>query len=125
MDIKDLCEKIFDYAEKQGFHEKTFNFGESLMLVVSELSEALEADREGKPFEPNKTTSILWKLPDPEKISSDDYEAHIRGSVAEEIADAIIRLCHLAERTGIDLEWHIKAKMAYNETRPKKHGKKY
>jgi NTP pyrophosphatase (non-canonical NTP hydrolase) len=45
--------------------------------------------------------------------------------VEEEIADAIIRLCDIAGIYGIDLDWHVKAKMAYNETRPRLHGKSY
>ena len=49
----------------------------------------------------------------------------IRGTVPEEIADAFIRLFDLCGFYGIDIEAHIKAKMAYNATRPAKHGKKY
>jgi hypothetical protein len=43
MILNELRNKAFAYAEKQGFHEN-INFGEKLMLIVSELSEALEAD---------------------------------------------------------------------------------
>lgn len=27
--------------------------------------------------------------------------------------------------TGVNLDWHVRAKMRYNVTRPYKHGKKY
>lgn len=42
-----------------------------------------------------------------------------------ELADAVIRILDMAEGFGIDLEWHIKAKMKYNSMRPHMHGKKY
>jgi hypothetical protein len=31
----------------------------------------------------------------------------------------------MADEMGVDLVRHIELKMEYNETRPKKHGKKY
>jgi len=130
--LNELRDEIFDYAKKQGFHEKPFNFGEALMLVVSELSEALEADRNEKYAEnplvpiPNKEVgynNLLYI--EPENITKVFYEQYVKGTVEEEIADAIIRLCHLAKHKDVNLDWHIRAKMAYNEMRPYKHGKKY
>jgi len=117
MTLNELSDEVFEYAEKQGFHETPFNFGESLMLIVSELSEALEADRRGKQFFINgNPTAIMPK---------EEYELYVKGTVEEEIADAIIRLCHLAKHKKINLDWHVRAKMEYNKTRPYKHGKKY
>jgi transcriptional regulator with XRE-family HTH domain len=129
--LKALRDEAFAYAEKQGFHKREMSFGERLMLVVSELSEALEADRNGK-WAP-KTTSgvtaddepITIKLCGDVSLYSDAYENEIRGTVEEEIADAIIRICDIAGVYGIDLDWHVAAKMAYNKTRPYMHGKKY
>jgi len=118
MTLNELRDEAYTYAKKQGFHEQPTNFGESLMLIVSELSEALEADRKGK----RATVKFPYNdaFIDPKK-----YEKHIRGTVEEELADAIIRLCDLAGTYKIDLSWHVMAKMAYNKTRPYKHGKKY
>jgi NTP pyrophosphatase (non-canonical NTP hydrolase) len=139
MTLNELRDKVFEYEEKQGFHEKPYNFGESLMLIVSELSEALEADRKGmysgSPCCSIETDIQNWAAlngcndmgfaaSNPEIIKK-WYEQRVKGSVEEEFADAILRLCALAKRRAIDLDWHIVAKMAYNETRPYKHGKKY
>jgi len=117
MSLNELRDEAFAYAEKQGFHEN-INFGKNLMLVVSELSEALEADRKGKWYDPNglNQTALMPK---------EEYEVYVRGTVEEEIADAIIRLCDIAGIYQIDLDWHIRAKMEYNKTRPYKHGKDY
>jgi NTP pyrophosphatase (non-canonical NTP hydrolase) len=119
MTLNELRDKAFAYAEKQGFHEN-INFGEKLMLIVSELSEALEADRKGKRAKNPKMSNGTYF-----NVTKELYEKSVRGSVEEELADAIIRLCGLAGIYKIDLDWHVKAKMAYNEKRPYKHGKKY
>jgi len=125
MTLNEIRDEAFAYAEKQGFHEAPFNFGESLMLIVAELSEALEADRK------DKWAGNLGDIPKicfdriSNKLYPEEYETYVKGSVEEEIADAIMRLCALAGHRKIDLDWHVKAKMAYNSTRPYKHGKKY
>jgi NTP pyrophosphatase (non-canonical NTP hydrolase) len=125
MTLNELRDEAFAYAEKQGFHEAPFNFGESLMLIVAELSEALEADRK------DKWSVNLEDIPKicfdsfSKKLYPEEYESYVKGSVEEELADAIMRICALAGHRKIDLDWHVKAKMAYNETRPFKHGKKY
>ena len=97
------AEEIFEHMEKQGFHEGTFNFGEAIALIHSELSEALEADR---------------------KDLVSDHCPSLSG-VEEELADVFIRLLHLCARLDIDLGAATSVKMAYNRTREYKHGKKY
>lgn len=39
--------------------------------------------------------------------------------------NAVIRIADLCGHLGIDLEAAIDLKMAYNETRPSKHGKRF
>lgn len=75
-----------------------------LMLVVSELSEACEAHREGNP----KCTR-----PNMGEFSH----------VEEELADAVIRILQIAGEHNFRVAEAIIAKMEFNETRPVKHGK--
>lgn len=43
-----------------------------------------------------------------------------------EIGGSLVRFCFdFAEWHGFDLEWHIKEKMKYNESRARMHGKRY
>jgi NTP pyrophosphatase (non-canonical NTP hydrolase) len=131
--LNELRDEAVAYAKKQGFHDGTpegVNFAERLMLVVSELSEALEADRAGK-WCPK---GILGNSKNPVKaltevnlntVTKEFYEHHVRGTVEEEIADALIRLFDIAGIYGINLDWHVTAKKAYNDTRSYKHGKIY
>ena len=81
-------------AKEKGFWDKERNVGESLMLIVTELAEAMEGHRK-----------------------QDD--ANFR----EELADAFIRLFDLCGGLGIDIEKEIVAKSERNKTRPYKHGK--
>lgn len=53
------------------------------------------------------------------------YRSRKPEGVAVELADAVIRIADLCGHLGIDLEEVIEIKMAYNEGRPYKHGKKF
>ena len=96
MRIKDLVDRAHKNAQNKGFWDERREKGTLLMLVVSELGEAVEADRLG------------------------DEE-----NFCEEIADTFIRLADFCGGYGIDIEKHIAKKMAKNEKRKKLHGKKY
>ena len=87
------------------FMFEDINYGEKLMLIVTELSEALEAIRSNN----KQKKGGKWK--------KDTFE--------DELADALIRICDLAEACKINLEWQIKNKLEYNKKRPYKHGKKF
>ncbi len=86
-----LCHKI---AREKGFWDNDRNLGEMLMLVVTELSEAMEA----------------YRVEDKENFN-------------EEIADTFIRLFDLCGGLKIDIEKEIRKKMIRNKSRPYKHGK--
>lgn len=71
------------------------NVGELLMLVVSEISEAMEGARKGLPDD---------KLPN-------------RPMLEVELADAIIRICDMAGGLGLDLPGAVAEKISYNSRR--------
>lgn len=116
MTITELCKKAHENAVNKGFYDDgEKNIGELLMLVVSELGEALEADRKNNYC----TDDVIVSH------SNNYFEVNIKDSFQDELADAVIRIADMAAYMAIDLEAHIIAKMRYNETRPAKHGKKY
>lgn len=84
----------------------------TLNLVHDEISEAHEELRSGKLVNEEYVNGGPGKETKPEGIPS-------------EIADAVIRLLHLAHREEIDLANVIANKLAYNATREKMHGRKF
>lgn len=94
-----LCTEWF--SDVQGFNRD--NFDGDCMLVVSELAEAVEADRKSLP----------------------DSHIPTRPGRDVELADALVRILHLAGKYNIDLPGAFMAKMRYNLSRPFRHGKQY
>ncbi len=103
MDISDIQRKVHKTAVEHGWWEKPRPVGEVLMLMVTELAEAMEAYRAGNPESD--------KIPGYSKLE-------------EELADVIIRLLDFAAGFDLDIAGAVAAKMAYNETRPYRHGGK-
>ena len=141
--IESLIEEIHYNNKQKGFwdnpvtgeYDTNRNIGEMLMLVTSELSEGLEADRLGR-------RSNLEKFYE-DWYQSDEYQSNeftnekktekfksvfienIKDSFEDELADAVIRIFDMCGGLKINLDAHIKFKLMYNKTREHKHGKKY
>ncbi len=92
--LKELCQICHAVAVEKGFWDEKRNIGEALMLIVTELAEAMEAHRH-----------------------QDD------ANFKEELADTFIRLLDLCGGLKIDIEEEIAQKCERNKKRPYKHGK--
>lgn len=121
-------------AKDKGFWETERNVPEMLMLVVSELAEALEALRKDHYADKAVVKDLLQDL---ELDRTDEefvikaiefqvkFEDSVKSSFEDEIADVAIRLFDLCGGLNIDLQKHIELKMMYNSMRGYKHGKKF
>lgn len=198
INLNELRNRAYKTACDHGFHDEDWSNGHFLCLVISELMEAVEADRQGQDGRAKMVGFETCIKNAYQGIVRDDwflkaYRANIKGSVEEVLSDVTIRLLDLAglrkidlselqgplfdkfniipefiswkyqikemsftERMfflcslltsgesiedvvrssivvtflnanilGVDLLWHIKEKMKYNELRPVMHGKKY
>jgi len=94
--ITDLANEIHDTAKAHGWWEGKRSFGDLIALMHSELSEALEAYRDGK----------------------------TDAAVGIEFADVIIRVLDACVGLGYPIEKIMIEKMEYNKTRPYRHGGK-
>lgn len=106
MTISEMVAAAHAMAREKGWHDEERNCGEMLALVHSEVSEALEEYRNGRGF--NETWFDLGKP----------------SGFPGELADILIRVADMAGLYGIDLEEAVRVKMAYNATRPHRHGSK-
>ena len=119
--LNQLRDEIHENAKNKGFWDKERETGTRLMLCVSELAEAMEADRnvlyaDLELIEKDKENFIDFKW---------SFENSIKDTFEDELADTIIRILDLCGAKGIDIEKHIELKMKYNATRERLHGKKY
>lgn len=108
MNLNVLRDKAYRNAVTHGWHEENLSNEHFLCLVISELMEAVEADRKGKHSDVAKFKE--WQgnsIPLTEETRSrrfkEDFEAYIKGTVEEELADACIRIFDLAGLRNINL----------------------
>lgn len=113
-------------------HEAVFEKGftpqpvaTNLMLIVSELGEACEADRKNKHAEIEVYEKAMANPPHPDNFAQACFESLIKDTFEDEIADAFLRLMDLCGAMNIDIEKYIRMKAEYNKLRPTKHGKAY
>lgn len=108
MTINEMAEKAHAMALKKGWYDGgERSFPELIALCHSELSEALEEYRNGH----SPAEEYAREDGKPEGIHS-------------ELADVLIRVGDMAAYFGIDLESAVRGKMAFNATRPARHGGK-
>lgn len=107
--LNELRDKAYRNAVVHGWHEENMSDEHFLCLVISELMEAVEADRKGKHAKVEMFKE--WQgniIPLTEETRTrgfiEDFEAFIKGTVEEELADACIRLLDLAGLRGYDLD---------------------
>jgi NTP pyrophosphatase (non-canonical NTP hydrolase) len=112
-----MADEVYEIECLLGWQPNDNRFGESMALLHSEVSEALDAYREH---------------------GLDDATTHFGGidmrtskplppkpeGVGSELADVLIRLLSSARQYGIDLEAEYERKCAYNRTRTYRHGGK-
>lgn len=126
--FNEFSKEVFEANKLKGFDVSKNNIGQTLMLVVSELAEALEADRKGKHAKIDRFKHWIeikqWNTSD-DKYFQELFETDIKDSFEDEIADAAIRIFDLVGGLNIDIDWHISQKRRYNALRPHKHGKAY
>ena len=116
MNLNELRDRAYKNACEHGFHEQEYSDDHYLMLVICELAEAVEADRGNNWnrrakvdwFKKKMETSLICQGLDPTISKERGYEVAynetIKGSIEEELADAVIRLLDFAGLRGINLE---------------------
>lgn len=107
IDFNALRDRAYKCACEHGFHDTWLSNEHSLCLVISELMEAVEADRKGKYFKGISTFEREFNrysaLVDETKRFECAFEKYVKDTVPDELADAVIRLLDLAGLVDISL----------------------
>ena len=129
--LNDLSKEIHDNAVSHGWWDEPRNLLEIAALCHSEISEAVEEYRAGRPMAYHKCSA-------PESECAGwfmDMESHDciedkccnfgkPEGIAVEMADCLIRILDWFGHEGLDADAIVREKMEYNRTRPYKHGKR-
>lgn len=106
--LNELSKIVFEDNRKKGFHEEEYSDEHYLMLVITELSEAVEADRKGKRADVesfNFTNDVSSFIPS--RLFIDAFCENIKDTVEDELCDAVIRLLDFAGERRVDAQWLI------------------
>ena len=131
MNLTKISHECHETSKKKGFYDMLYKLTESdsqpkeeveeilsshicmkILLVITELSEAVEALRN------NGLKELTIPVPD-------KWNEEWKGSFKEEIADTFIRLFDLCGFLDIDIQKAIDIKQEKNKSRPYKHGRSF
>ena len=107
--ISELVEVSHETAVEKGWHDSTREAPELLCLIHSEVSEVLEEYRNGRGY-----TEVYYNESKPDKPEG----------IPIELADIVIRIADMCGAYEIDLDAALRTKLAYNQSRPYRHGGK-
>jgi|WetSurMetagenome_2_1015567.scaffolds.fasta_scaffold07149_5 hypothetical protein len=110
----DLRDRAYKTAKEHGFHEGKESTETALMLVITELAEAVEADRNNKHADIDKFNLCInqggdfWRF----------FIIFIEGTIESELADTAIRLLDLAGANNVDLSDRFIIAYIVNKKKP-------
>lgn len=104
LDYTKLAKEVHANSVKHGWWEDKPSTEHFFTLVVCELAEAVEADREGSRCDQKLFASTLCTFVEPYRQNSERYEKKwnsafeqcVKDTVEDELADAVIRLLDIA-----------------------------
>ena len=98
MNLNELRDEAYSIAKANGWHEEEHNDEHRLMLIITEIAEAVQADRKNL----HADVEAFKKY---EEIIDfkENFERQIKNTVEDELADVVIRCLDLAGVREIDL----------------------
>lgn len=114
--LENAQERVYAVNKANGWFEDDRTVGDDIALLHSEVSEMLEAYRDGGLDD--QTGDMAY--------AGDGFVAVMSKpeGFGAEAADVLIRLLDTCKRRGVNLAWELERKLAYNSTRGHRHGGK-
>lgn len=118
--VEDMTQEVWDFLGDKGWLDTDHSFSELMVLLHTEISEAVEAYRQwGLETPPTRLVSYAPDGAYPGAVDIVKPEG-----VGPEMADLLVRLLHTCRRLNVDLVEEFRRVMEHNRQRPFRHGKK-
>lgn len=104
-EFNSFSRKVYEANKEKGFHDSILPDKHHLCLIVSELIEAVEADRKGIRADLIRFNYYMVEnhVSDSDPAFPEYFRLYIKDSVEDELADAVIRLFDFAGARNYDL----------------------
>lgn len=107
LDFQSLIQQAYKNACDHGFHDKKYSFNHWLALVNSELYEALNAHRKDRVAKIDCFERSISQIEKPDNADFDfAFEVYIKDTVADELADTLIRVFDLCGLYDVEIDDH-------------------
>jgi len=101
-----LQQRIWDVATAHGWHEQPIPTAQYFGLIMTEMAEAVEADRNGRRADMESFNERMSNLDGSDECFKEMYKRYIKGSIEEEFADVVIRVLDMAQEVhGDKMRW--------------------
>ena len=97
-----LQQHIWEIATAHGWHEQPIPTAQYCGLVMTEMAEAIEADRNGRRADMESFNERMSNLDGSDECFKEMYKRYIKGSIEEEFADVVIRVLDMAQEVHGD-----------------------
>ena len=102
-----LQQRIWDVATAHGWHEKPISTAQYCGLIMTEMAEAVEADRNSRRSMDAEFKSVLtFEAANKDTYFKACYKYYRKGSIEEEFDDVVIRVLDMAHEVhGDKMRW--------------------
>ena len=102
-----LQQRIWDVATAHGWHEQPISTAQYCGLIMTEMAEAVESDRNGRRSEDAEfKIALTFEAVNKDSYFKACYKDYIKGSIEEEFADVVIRVLDMAQEVhGDKMRW--------------------
>lgn len=111
MNLNKLRDEAYATAKANGWHNEEHSDSHCLMLIITEIAEAVNADRSNKHADVASFKEIMNDIPSGATLAERNdwfrkaFENHVKNSVEDELSNVVIRCLDLAGLRNIDFHY--------------------